>query len=345
MKRTFHVLLMTCLILLVADCTSLTSSPSFSSDCVIVISVDGLRPDAILSEESETPTLDRLAREGAFTLEANTDPEWSVTLPNHTGILTGRFVKNHGVSLNDDPEPGTTVHSLKGEYVDSVFNWVKLAGGTTGLYASKTKFSLFLSSWPAQIDESAVSTRTMSVVDKLLSQMETTQFNYIFLHFRGPDSTGHEYEWMSRRYLNSVERVDQMIGRVVEVVESNDGYKNRTHLIVTADHGGEGTDHGDITNPLHYTIPFIVWGPAIQKGPLSTNADSGRPGDAGPVRNGHAAPTALRLLGIQPPKDWDYSTLLFTWKRANLGPRVGLSYGLISPMAKESPGPAEYIVR
>src|SRR5687767_5567424 len=54
---------------------------------VVVVSVDGLRPDAIAKYSA--PTLQRLMREGSYTLAARTiDP--STTLPSHTSMLTGQ---------------------------------------------------------------------------------------------------------------------------------------------------------------------------------------------------------------------------------------------------------------
>ena len=49
-------------------------------------------------------------REGAFTLDARTEREQTRTLPNHTGMLTGRRIDarrgGHGVTYNPDrPQP------------------------------------------------------------------------------------------------------------------------------------------------------------------------------------------------------------------------------------------------
>src|SRR5438552_7612176 len=76
---------------------------------VVVISLDGLRPDAI---PTDAPTLLRIAREGAATATAETqDP--SLTLPSHTSMVTGLTPKHHGYTWNDDttahPNPPTLV--------------------------------------------------------------------------------------------------------------------------------------------------------------------------------------------------------------------------------------------
>jgi hypothetical protein len=65
---------------------------------VLVVSIDGLRPDAIAAYGA--PTLRRLMREGSYTLSATTiDP--STTLPSHTSMLTGQPPERHGVLWNN----------------------------------------------------------------------------------------------------------------------------------------------------------------------------------------------------------------------------------------------------
>src|SRR5689334_7434800 len=67
---------------------------------VIVISLDGTRPDAIL--QAETPNLQALATGGGVDWEATTVLP-SATLPAHTSMLTGLSVEQHGVDYNSMP--------------------------------------------------------------------------------------------------------------------------------------------------------------------------------------------------------------------------------------------------
>ena len=73
------------------------------SQHVLVVSIDGLRPDAIAAYSA--PTLQRLIREGSYTLSATTiDP--STTLPSHTSMLTGQPPERQ-IHKNDDRAVGT----------------------------------------------------------------------------------------------------------------------------------------------------------------------------------------------------------------------------------------------
>ena len=99
--------------------------------------------------QSGTPAFHRLMSEGAYTLNARTVREKTSTLPNHTAMLTGRRVDSkhggHGYSENFDN--GATVHNAAGHYVASVFDVVHDHGGSTALFAAKTKFKLYKRSW------------------------------------------------------------------------------------------------------------------------------------------------------------------------------------------------------
>ena len=72
----------------------------------VLVSIDGLRPDAIAAFSA--PTLQRLIKEGSYTLSARTILP-SKTLPSHTSMLTGEPPDRHGVLWNTAIEdaPGT----------------------------------------------------------------------------------------------------------------------------------------------------------------------------------------------------------------------------------------------
>src|SRR4030095_604564 len=99
---------------------------------VVLVSIDGLRPDAIAA--FETPTLKRLIREGSSTLSASTILP-SKTLPSHTSMLTGLTPDAHQVLWN-------TPASLrrKSVRVPTVFEIAREKGLQTAAFFSKSKF-------------------------------------------------------------------------------------------------------------------------------------------------------------------------------------------------------------
>ena len=64
-------------------------------------------------------------------------------------------------------------------------------------------------------------------------------------------------------------------------------------MIVTADHGGHGTDHGS-DDPRDVNIPWIAWGEGVKAGALA------RPH----LMTMDTASTVLWLLSVDAPKGW-----------------------------------------
>src|SRR5262245_29542499 len=100
--------------------------PAHRAERVVVISVDGLRPDAI--EKAPAPTLLRMIERGASCPTAETIRP-SVTLPSHTSMLTGLDYRRHGVTWNNW-RPGHIAHP-------TVFSVAAQAGLGTALFCAK----------------------------------------------------------------------------------------------------------------------------------------------------------------------------------------------------------------
>ncbi len=279
---------------------------------VLAISVDGLNVRALTELGHDgAPNLHRLEAEGAATRNARTERELTVTLPNHTGMLTGRRVNaargGHGVTWNTD-EPGTTVQQAAGHRVDSVFTVVHAAGGSTALFTSKAKFSLFDRSWPRGIDRFRVDERNGVLARATRRDLLRRQRAFTFLHLSLPDVAGHASGFMSGPYLDAVRRVDRLLGGLLATIEADAGLSRDLVVVLTADHGGDGASHSDARSPENYRVPFFVWGPGIAAEDLyALNPDYADPGLARPsydgrqpVRNGDVANLSTDLLGLGP---------------------------------------------
>ncbi len=298
---------------------------------VFHISVDGLRPDAVTTlTDAQLPNFHRLRSEGAFTDNARCDYLTSETLPSHVTQLTGRAQRNkygsigvgavytgHDWLSNSTPPLTTTLESNKGSYVAGAFDVAHAAGLTTGLYASKTKFSLFPQSWPTLIDHSLIANyQSAALVNQMKADFATTVQGYTFLHFYEPDYAGHTYGWMSEGYLDSVQVVDAYLGEILALIAATPALAGKTAIVLTTDHAGTGFNHADPAIDTTYTIPFYVWGPGVPSGadlyamnPLTRlDPGTGRPSyldPLQPIRNGEAANVALDLLGLDAiPGSW-----------------------------------------
>lgn len=283
-------------------------------DSVVAISVDGLNTDALGKlGVARTPHLHELIDSGASTLNARTEHELTITLPNHTGMVTGRRIEaatgGHGVTWNDDRRRPATVQAAAGQRVESVFTQVSAAGGSTALFASKTKFSLWKRSWPLSIDTTRIQLDNTRLARSVRRDLRDTERAFRFVHLSLPDSAGHEHGFMSPRYLRAVQQVDALVGSIVDAVRDDTELVGRTAIILTSDHGGLGASHSDARRLANYRVAFMVAGPGIPAGAdlYELNADDYRdPGtrrttyrqSPQPVRNGDLANLTLDLLDL-----------------------------------------------
>jgi len=278
---------------------------------VLAISVDGLNPAAIRRlGTTRAPVLNRLVAEGAATLNARTDVERTVTLPNHTSMVTGRRIEaatgGHGVTWNDDLRE-RTVQAAAGHPVDSVFTVVDQAGGDSALFAGKDKFSLFPRSWPGTVDRFTLAGKPAKLVRAARGDLLHADRELTFLHLALPDEAGHRAGFMSPAYLDAVARTDQLIGTLVRAIENHAALRDAVTLVLTADHGGKGANHDVATRLANYRIPFLAWGAGVTAGDLyamnPTRTDPGRTRPsydaAPPVRNGDLANLVATLLGLR----------------------------------------------
>lgn len=273
---------------------------------VVVVSVDGLASYAVTPEQM--PVLTGLLDDGAGTLNARTAVERTVTLPNHTGMVTGRRIDaaagGHGVTWNVDSlrnvRPG----------VPSVFSVIHAAGGSSAVFVGKSKFRMWDRSWPGTIDELVVDEDLATLTDAVVDDLEGARRDLVFFHIGVTDATGHASGWDSPAYDAAVTRADDAIGRVVEAIEEDPQRAAQTIVVVTADHGGPpgGKDHGDAGALVDFQVPFVVWGPGVAAEDLYVlNPDYADPGDAQPsydavppVRNAAVANLVTDLLGLGP---------------------------------------------
>ncbi len=314
---------------------TLFSISSFASaaDQVILISVDGLRPDAInLLGESELPGFFRFHEEGIWTDSARSDFDYTRTLPNHSSMMTGRRVTGpagHGQISNAMPPADMTLHNNTGEeaYVNSVFDVAHDHGLSTALYVSKDKFVLFEQSYNSatgakdivgedngedKIDSYhfLVEDRAADVLtDRFVADMTNEPINFSFIHIVDTDSAGHGDNWTTPDYMDAVKRVDSYLQKIFALIDGNQALSGNTSIILVADHGGAGRAHSDAADSQNHTVPFYVWGAGVAEGEdiyalnteSRTNPGMGYPtyeNAEQPIRNGDAANLAMQLLEL-----------------------------------------------
>lgn len=248
---------------------------------VVILSMDGLRPEAI--ELAPMPHLLALMKTSAYSLTAQTVRP-SATLPAHSSMLTGLCPAKHGVDWNDYlPQKGVA------QGID-LFDLAHAAGMKNYMYAGKEKLR--------QVTDASNLERFVYVNDRDKVVMQTLladfppDFGLLFIHFATADDMGHVYGWLSPEQLSVVFRADEAIGELLFAL-SERRLRGETLLIFTADHSGHGNTHGS-SLPEDMTIPWIISGPGIHAGELTAR-----------VHIADTAATAAYALGLPIPAEWD----------------------------------------
>jgi predicted AlkP superfamily pyrophosphatase or phosphodiesterase len=279
------------------------AGPKPTQNKVVIISVDGLRPDILL--RAETPNLHRLMDEGSFTMWARTTAV-SITLPSHTSMVTGFPPNGHGIQWNDDLPFKEPVYAK----VPTIFARAKRRGYTSAMVAGKSKFVALAKpgtlDWvwispekpetPEQIAAREAKERDVEgdtvekprekdqprdpnkkdplkypydpqedadVATQAVRLIREHQPDVLFVHFPGPDIAGHSEGWASPTQFNAVHNVDTHIGEILSAIDAAN-LRDRTYVIVSADHGGAGKSHGP-DDARSRSIPWILRGPNVKK--------------------------------------------------------------------------------
>ncbi len=259
---------------------------------VVIISVDGLRPDALLL--ADTPNLDKLIKKGSYCPHAQTI-SLSITLPSHASMLSGMLPAKHGIQF------GLPYIGWPGMNGPTIFSVAHNAGLSTGMVFGKQKLGYIALEnsvdklFSADAHDPEVKTHAIEVIEEGLP-------NVLFIHFPDTDRVGHAYGWMSENQLYSVNFVDGLIGEVVDTLD-REGYLETTLLIITADHGGHGFGHGDDAQEDR-TIPWLAVGPEV-----NTNAKITQQ-----INTYDTAATAAHALNLPIPEYWDGKPVLEIFK-------------------------------
>ncbi len=250
------------------------------ADAVVLIVVDGMRPDAL--RQAATPHLDRLVARGSYTHTARTVMP-SVTLPCHTSMFRGVTPERHGVTTNVWVPPARPVPSLLDllhrakKPTTAIYNWEQLRDLAD---PGSLDQSYFLNNCyePGGDQELA------ELAAGVLGGMET---GFAFVYLGYVDTVGHSQGWMSAAYIDAVGQADQAIGTILAELPP------QVVSIVTSDHGGHAQTHGT-EMPEDMTIPWMICGPGIRQGhQLQTQVEI--------IDN---PPTIAALLGVEPAPEW-----------------------------------------
>ena len=237
--------------LTLAACASAPAERPAEADkpLVILVSIDGFHPSYL--ERGLTPTLSRLAAEGASGSMRPSFP--TKTFPNHYTLVTGLTPDHHGIVNNtmEDPEIPSVTFKLSNKQAVGDRRWWDDAEPiwVTAENAGLTTAAMF---WPGSeaavrgvrpshwlpYDEDMTGDQR---VDQLLAWIdEVERPDLATLYFDIVDTAGHEHGPASDEVNAAIASVDASLSRLVAGLEAK-GLGDATTLVIVSDHGMAAT--------------------------------------------------------------------------------------------------------
>ena len=235
-----------------------------ATDKVLIVGIDGCRPDAVLV--AETPHMDRLWKNGAFSFHARTD-QITVSGPCWTSMLTGVWHKKHGVLNNDYENMPLTRYPHFFRRVKE--HDPKLRTASIVQWGPTNKILL-----PGDVDVMASAENDSDVTKLVVKLLADGDPDAVFVQFDDVDHAGHAHGYGPHiaDYVAAVEAEDRLIGDMLHALESRKTFAEENWLVmITADHGGMGKGHGG-DSPQELTVFVIAHGPSVVQGELHKKA-------------------------------------------------------------------------
>ena len=253
---------------------------------VVVVTIDGIRPNFYLEDKWDTPNLKEMKREGAHA--HGVDGVFpSVTYPSHTTIVTGVYPARHGIFYNalfekDEATKGQIywrfdqitsptlweVTQSAGLKAASV-NWPVSVGAPTIFNISdvgaKGQKVMEDSTRPAGIStllkrEVLGNAPAIKVgIDKNVAGIaawviKSEKPNFMTVHLLGMDHVQHVHGRNGPEVEQAIIRADSAVGMIRKAI-AEAGIKENTLLIVTGDHG-----FYDVTTTVSPNVWLKQWG-------------------------------------------------------------------------------------
>ena len=247
---------------------------------VLLISIDGLRADAIENTEYGRYLLEN----SAYSLEVTTVTP-SITLPCHMSMFHSVTPEAHGVTANvytpsESLGYGITEALKEGGKTSAIFyNWKEIGHLVT---EGSTENAKYIAGETEGWEEA-----NAMIGEACIEHILNTPTDFTFLYLGFLDEWGHANGWLSEKYYYALNESFSLIERVIEAAK----VQNYT-VIITSDHGGHDFTHGSEMKE-DMTIPLFIIGDGFERG-----------SSLGPRSILDVAPTVAKIIGTPAPDYW-----------------------------------------
>lgn len=259
---------------------------------VVILGFDGMSPDGI--QKAPTPHLDKIIENGAFTFHARAVLPTSSS-QNWASMIMGAGPEQHGITSNKW-ERDTFVLPPIVTGMENIFPTIfsilrqQRPAAKIGVFYDWSGFGRLFEK--SAVDVEMDTKGPEKTIEEAIKYIKNEKPDLTFIHLDHVDHAGHEFGHGTDEYYRAVEETDKLVGELLEGFKTA-GIADKTVLIITADHGGQGKGHGGETL-AEIETPWIAYGVGVKKGREIMD----------PVNIYDTASTAAYLLGLKQPFAW-----------------------------------------
>lgn len=228
---------------------------------VVFVGFDGLG-GRYLDGRAQTPTIDRMKREGAWTLKSRS------VLPSSSAVNWASIFMAAGPEQTGYVQWNTQKPVLPPDFVLPNGRFPDVYALFRAARPEAT--SAYFYQWGGMahvVDTNAVTKLGPGLSDsaaEAITYLKTHRPAFFSMVVDHPDHEGHQKGFGGPEYVKETERLDGVLANVFKAIEEA-GMADDTVVIVTSDHGGLGKRHGNPT-PEEMYRPLLFWGKNVRPG-------------------------------------------------------------------------------
>ena len=228
---------------------------------VLVVGIDGFRSDAM--QENITPFIHNLSQtSNVYYTDEHIVESITYSGPNWSSILTGVHMDKHNVTDNSFDNSNYNKYPTFFHYIEkansdintaSIVNWTPINTYTLSIDPDLSP--------TASINDLGV----FEYAQNILSNSTDINTDVLFLQFDELDGTGHTYGFSPdvEEYTNYANILDGYSEELFNIIKNRRANGEDWMFFIVSDHGGEGTAHGDSSDPnINQTI-FLAQHPEL----------------------------------------------------------------------------------
>jgi len=273
-------------------CDELSDNIDYNSEQidrkVLVIGIDGIRSDVI--QDTISPFLYNLSQNSnVYYTPSHKVEEYTYSGPNWSSILTGVHWFKHNVPDNEFSDTNYDEYPTFFDYIERVGESINTISIVNWTPINNHILSDVVDYAPL---ESLSDLDVFELTQDILLNNNPMSGDVIFLHFDELDGAGHGYGFSKDvyEYTSTLNVIDGYVENLFSIIDQKRSNGEDWMVCIISDHGGDGTGHGDYSNPYINQTVFFAEHPNIQ---FLDNYISSMP---------DLAPTILDFLGIYSDK-------------------------------------------